>query len=245
MDSRRERATKALTQPITLDRIRERLEVLRADERARYDRAHAQRQNLTRIACPPSADEALASERREIEARVSGAAQLTAEERAQLARLRKEQQSWNPFARNEATKKVVKLHTEHRARYDASLGKAMRDFESGRAQEVRERTLNDGRLYRDYVSASLGLEAQMRQARTALRDDIPKLETQLSVLQRAGIAKVECEGAVVSTSLGELARSVREAYDAVPQALRRDLELAIRKERRTMDRTRASMAMDR
>ena len=75
---------------------------------------------------------------------------------------------------------MVKLsHTEHQASLrHFPLGKAMRDWRVRRAQEVPERTLNDeNRCSRDYVGASLGLEAQMRQARTALRNNIAKLET--------------------------------------------------------------------
>ncbi len=172
--NRRERTAEAPSRPVTLDQVRERLYVIRAELEARYEHARIERQGLTRIERPPTIEQALASARKEIQARISEATQFTPAERAQLARLTKEQQSWNPFVRNAAKKEALKLHAGQQARYEAELAKATRDFESGDAQRIQGRILGDDRTYRDYVSASLGFEDQMRKARAALRDEIPK-----------------------------------------------------------------------
>ncbi len=242
--NRHEQIAEAASQPVTLDKVRQRLHVIRAEEEARYERARMQRQHLTRIDRPPTIEQALASARKEIRARVSEATQFTPAERAQLARLTKEQQSWNPFVRNAAKKEAQKLHAEQRARYEAELTKATRDFESGDAQRIEQRIRGDERTYRDYVSASLGLEARMRQARAALRDEIPMLETRLKVLERAGVAQLDCDGPAWDARLDQLAAAVDRGHRTVPDVLRRDVEFAIRKEQRGLSRTR-SISMDR
>jgi hypothetical protein len=233
------------SQPVTLDQVRERLRVTRAAEEARYERARVERTHLTRIEKPPTIEQALASARKKIQAHVSEVTQFTPAERAALARLTKEQQSWNPFVSNTAKKEAVKLYAGQQARYESELTKATRDFESGDSQRVQERVRSDERIYRDYVSASLGLEDQMRKAGTVLRDEIPKIEKRLTVLERTGIAQVECEGPVWSAGLDKLAAAVERPYQAVPQELRRDVEFALRHEERALRRSRASISMDR
>ena len=128
--------------------------------------------------------------------------------------------------RNAAKKEAAKLHAGQQARYEAELTKATRDFESGDAQRIQERILSDERTYREYVSASLGLEDQMRKARAVLREEIPKIEKQLKVLERTGVAQLECEGAAWAQRLDKLAAAVDRGYRAVPDALRRDVEFA-------------------
>ncbi len=206
--------------------MRERLHVIRAEVEARYGHARIERQGLTRIEQPPTIEQALASARKEIQARVSEATQFTPAERAELARLAKEQQSWNPFVRNAAKKEPVKLHAGQQARYEAELAKATRDYESGDALRSQEHILSNERIYREYVSASLGLEDQMRKARAVLRDDVPKIEKQLTVLERTGVAQLECEGAAWDAGLDKLAAAVDRGYQALPQELRRDVEFA-------------------
>ena len=240
-----DRASERQLQHVTLTEVRERLQTIRAAEEARYERARVERQGLTRRDRPPTIEQALASARKEIQARVSEATQFTQAERAQLARLAKEGQSSNPFVRNAAKKEALRLHAGQQGRYEAELAKATRDFESGDAQRVQERIRSDECSYRDYVSASLGLEDQMRKARAAMRDDIPKLETQLKVLERTGVAQLECEGAAWGAGLDKLAAAVDRGYQALPPALRRDIEFAIRKEQRALHRTRESISMDR
>jgi hypothetical protein len=241
--TRHERTTEP-SQPVTLDQVRERLKVIRAAEEARCERARVERANLARVDKPPTIEQARASARKEIQARASEVTQFTPAERAQLARLVEQQQSWNPFVRNAAKKQGQKLHGERRARYEAELARAMRSFESGDAQRIEQRIRSDERIYRDYVSSSLGLEAQMRQARAALRDEIPRLETRLKVLERAGVAQLDCDGPAWGARLDQLAAAVERGYRTVPDVLRRDVEFAIRKEQRARSRTR-SMSMDR
>ncbi len=242
--NRHERPTKAPSQPVPLDQVRERLHVIRAEVEARNEHARVERQHLTRVERPPTIEQALASARKEIQAHIGEATQFTAAERAQLARLTKEQQSWNPFVRNAAKKEALKLHAGQQVRYEAELAKATRGFESGAAQRIEQRIRSDERIYRDYVSSSLGLEAKMRQARAALRDEIPTVETRLKVLERAGVAQLDCDGPAWDARLDRLAAAVNRGYRTVPDVLRRDVEFVIRKEQRALSRTR-SMSMDR
>ncbi len=244
-NNRHERTAEATSQPVTLEQVRERLRVIRAEEEGHYVRARVQRQGLTRVEQPPTIEQALASARKEIQARVGEATQFTLAERAALARLTKEQQSWNPFVRNAAKKEALKLHTRQQARYEEELTKATRDFESGDVQRVQERIRGDERAYREYVSASLGLEDQMRKARAVLREDVPKIEKQLTVLERTGVAQLECEGVAWRAGLDKLAAAVDRACQALPQERRRDVEFAIRREQRALNRSRESISMDR
>jgi hypothetical protein len=241
---RHERAEEP-TQPVTLDQVRERLKVIRAEEEARHERARVERAHLPRIVRPPTVEQALASARSEVQAHVREATQFTPTERAQLARLTKEEQSWNPFVRSAAKKEAAKLHSEQHSRYEAELAKAMRDFESGDAKQIDQRIRSDERIYRERVAASLGLEDQMRKAGAVLRDDIPTIEKQLTVLERTGVAQVECEGPAWSAGLDELAAAVSRPYKAVPKELRQDVEFAMRREERALRRGRESMSMDR
>jgi hypothetical protein len=147
--------------------------------------------------------------------------------------------------RNAAKKEVARLHAGQYARYETEVAKGMRDFENGDAQRLQERIQSDERSYREYVDASLGLEAQMREARAVLRDDIPTIEKQLTVLERTGVAQVECEGPAWSAGLDELAAAVDRPYRTVPKELRRDVEFAMRREERALRRGRESISMDR
>jgi hypothetical protein len=192
--SRHERVAEAQPRPVTLIQVRERLQVIRAGEEGRYENARDERRHLTHIEPAPTIEEALASERGLIQGRVGGATQFTQAERAELARLAKGQQSWNPFTRHAAKKEATKLRTARGARHAEALSRAMHDFEQHEAARIEERVRGDERSYRQYVKTSLDLESQMREARRIMRDDIPKAETRLSVLERAGVPQVECAG---------------------------------------------------
>ncbi|HVN69197.1 MAG TPA: relaxase/mobilization nuclease domain-containing protein [Candidatus Binatia bacterium] len=240
-----ERATEARWQPVTVDEVRKRLQAIRAEEEARYEHARIERQGLTRIDGPPTIEQAVASARNDIQARVSEAMQFTPAERADLARLTKEQQSWNPFVRGAAKKEAGALHAGQHARYKAELARSIHEFESGDAQRLQERIRSDERSYREYVSASLGLEAEMRTARAVLREDVPKIEKQLTVLERTGVAQLECEGAVWGAGLDKLATAVERSYREVPEAVRRDVEFGIRREQQALARVRSAISMDR
>jgi hypothetical protein len=243
--NRRERTAAAPSQPVTLDQLRERVKVIRAEGETRYKRARAERAGLPRINRPPTIEQALASARNEIRAHVNEATQFTSAEHAKLARLTKEQQSWNPLVRNAAKKEAAKLHGEQHSRYEAELANAMRDFECRDAPRIEQRIRSDERIYRERVATSLGLEDQMRKAGAVLRNYIPKIEKQLTVLERSGVRQLECEGAVWGAGLDKLAAAVDRPYQALPQELRQVVEFAMRQEARAFARTRGSISMDR
>jgi hypothetical protein len=85
----------------------------------------------------------------------------------------------------------------------------------------------------------------LRKARAVLRDDIPTIEKRRAVLERTGVAQVECEGPAWSAGLDKLGAAVDRPYQALPRELRRDVEFAIRQEERAVRRSRGSISMDR
>jgi hypothetical protein len=194
---------------------------------------------------PPTVEQALASARKEIQARISEATKFTPAECAQLARLTTEQQSWNPFVRNAAKKQIQNLHAEQQARYEAELAKVTHGFESGDAKRSEKCIRSDERIYREYVGASLGLEAQMRKAQAVLHDELPKIEKQLTLLERTGVAQLECEGVMQDAGFDKLAAAADRAYQALPRDLRRRVEFTVRREQSVLARTRGSISMDR
>ena len=109
---RQERSAGAPSERVTLDQVRERLNIIGAEEEACYEQAQVERQRLARVERPPTIEQALASARKEIQTRIGEATQFTPAQRAQLEWLSKEQQSWNPFVRNAAKKETQKLHVE-------------------------------------------------------------------------------------------------------------------------------------
>ncbi len=245
MPNRHGRAAEAQPQRVTLDQLRQRLQVIRAAEETGYEHARVERAHLTRVERPPTIDEALAAERRRIQDRVGEETQFTPAERAQLARFAKDEQSWNPLARHAARKEMAKLRAAQRSRHSVELSKAMHDFEQHDAARIERRARGDEHSYQQYVETSLDLEAQMHEARRIIGGDIPKIQTRLSVLERAGVPHVECDSAAQGAGLDQLAAAVDRGYEALPQVLRRDVEFAIRREQRTRDRTRGSISMDR
>ena len=94
--------------------------------------------------------------------------------------------------------------------------------------------------YRQYAAASLGLEREINHARDG-RDGIPKIEQQLNVLARAGIAHVDCHDVAPNARLDDLVAAIERGYRAIPETLRRDVESSIRREQRARD----SMTIDR
>ncbi|HEY6449538.1 MAG TPA: hypothetical protein VIX60_02540, partial [Candidatus Cybelea sp.] len=239
------RAVEAQPKPVTLIQVRERLRVIRAAEEARYEHARVERQRLTRLGRPPTIEEALAAERGRIQERVGGATQFTQAERAQLARLAKGEQSWNPFTHYAAKKEAAKLRAAQGTRHGEALSRAMHEFEQHDSARIEERVRGDEYSYRQYVKTSLDLESQMREARHIMRDDIPKVETRLTVLERAGVPQVECVGPAWDARLDQLVVAVDRGCQTLPQTLRRDIELTIRQEQRALDRMRESISMGR
>ena len=91
-----------------------------------------------------------------------------------------------------------------------------------------------------YVAASLGLERERNNARAA-RDEVPRIEQRLNVLERAGVARIDCDAAMGAARLDDLAAAIEQQYRALPHEIRRDVEYSIRKEQRARD----SMTIDR
>ena len=113
----------------TLAQVRLRLNVIRAEEEGRYQRARLERQHLEHVERPPTLDEALVAERRRIQERAAEATRYTDAERVRLAQLAREKRSWNPLARRAATKEEERLRGEQRSRYEKALGDATHEFE--------------------------------------------------------------------------------------------------------------------
>jgi hypothetical protein len=224
----------------TLAEIRLRLNVIRAEEEGRYQRARLERQHLQHVERPPTLDEALATERRRIHERSAEATRYTDAERVRLAQLAKEKRSWNPLARRAAAKEEERLCGEQRSRYEKTLADATNEFEQSDLPQLEKQLAGHDRAYQRYVAASLGLEREMNNARAA-RDEVPRIEQRLNVLERAGVVRIDCELAMGAARLDDLAAAIEQQYRALPNEIRRDVEYSIRKEQRARD----SMTIDR
>ena len=106
--------------------------------------------------------------------------------------------------------------------------------------QLQKQIAGQERVYRHYVDASLGLEREINAAHDA-RDRIPKIEQQLTVFERAGVARIDCDAAMGAARLDDLAAAIEHEYRALPNEIRRDVEYKIRKELRA----RESMTIDR
>jgi hypothetical protein len=226
--------------PVTLAEIRLRLNVIRAEEEGRYQRARLERQHLEHVARPPTLEEALAAERRRIHERAAEATRYTDAERVRLAQLAREKRSWNPLTRRAATREDERLCGEQRSRYKETLADATHEFEQRDQPQLEKQIAGQERAYRHHVAASLGLEREMNNARAA-RDEVPRIEQRLNVLERAGVARIDCDAAMGAARLDDLATAIEHEYRALPNDLRRDVEHSIRKEQRARD----SMTIDR
>ncbi|HZY96447.1 MAG TPA: hypothetical protein VFE35_05045 [Candidatus Cybelea sp.] len=225
---------------VRLAEIRLRLNIIRAEEDGRYQRARLERQHLQHVERRPTLDEALAAERRRIHERAAEATRYTDVERVRLAQLAREKRSWNPLARRAAAKEEERLCGELRSRYEKALPDATREFEQHDLPQLEKQLAGHQRAYRHYVDASLGLEREMNNARAA-RDEVPRIERRLNVLERAGVARIDCDLAMGAARLDDLAAVIEQQYRALPNEIRRDVEYSIRKEQRARD----SMTIDR
>lgn len=226
---------------LSLADVRARLDVIRAEEEARYEHARAERSRLHRVEKPPALKDVVAAERARIERDVVESIMLTDAERARLAQLGAEKRSWNPFTRAAAAKAEMQMCAAHQSRQDSGIAQAGRHFEEHELPQLAKRVANEERLYEEYVSASLDLEQRMRDARTELRDRIPKIEHRVDVLERCGASGLV--GCDASAGLSSLAAAVSQQYRVLPDTLRRDVESAIRRDRRDRDRSRESISM--
>jgi hypothetical protein len=226
---------------VTFNEVRARIEVIRAEEEVRYERARAERAGLPRVAQPPALDDVLAVERKRIQEQAAHATEFTDAERARLAQLAQERRSWNPLVRAVATRAQAGLRDARRSRYDSAVAKATREFEERAVPQIANRVAAEERRYGQFATTSLDLEGKMRDARTALRDRIPYVEHRMRILERAGVSQLEeCN---LNADLKLLSAAIDRQYRIVPEAIRHDAERGIRREQHGRDRSRESMAM--
>jgi hypothetical protein len=217
---------------VGLHEVRLRLDVIRAEEEAGYKRARGNRQRLQRVAQPAKVDDVVAAERKRIDKQVGDTTQFSEAERARLSQIAEQKRSWNPFTRATAVKEEAGLHATQRARFEAAVTKAMRDFETNDVPQIAQRIAGDERRYRQWVTESLALEDQMHQARTLLRSGIPRVEHRLSVLERAGTSEFELPGDMLRARFNDLAVAVDQQYNALSEKLRQQSERDVRREQR-------------
>jgi hypothetical protein len=195
---------------VSLNEVRARIELIRAAEEVRYERSRAERAALQRVAQPPALDDLLAVERKRVQEQVAHATEFTDAERARLAQLAKEKRSWNPLARAVAARAEAELRDARRSRYDFAVAKAIREFEERAVPQIAKRVAAEERRYLQFASTSLGLEGEMRDARTALRDRIPHVEHRIHVLERAGASQLEdCN---INANLKQLSAAIDRQY---------------------------------
>ncbi len=126
------------------------------------------------------------------------------------------------------------MQSEQRLRYEKTLAGATHAFEQRDLPQLEKQLAGHERVYRCYVDASLGLEWEMNTARAA-RDEVPRLEQRVNVLERASVAHVRCFDPMSTARLDDLARAIEQQYRALPNEIRRNVEYSIRKEQRARD----------
>jgi hypothetical protein len=228
---------------LSLDQVRARLEVIRAEEEARRERARLERERLERVAPPKSLEELLAVEREGIRTATDAATALTDAERMRLRKLAGEKRSWNPLTRVAAARIEETLRAAHRSRYETSLRAALEKFERREVPQYAERAATDERRYRQYITSKLALEDEMREAQAVLRKRLPNVEQRLEMLERGGVTRIDAGDLRPNARLNELAAAIDRRYLAIPEAMRRDIERSIRHEQRALDRSREYISM--
>jgi hypothetical protein len=237
---RNQERTAPIAEPrrVSLNEVRARIGVIRAEEEVRYERSRAERAGLQRVAQPAALDDVLAAERKRIQEQIANATEFTHAERVRLAQLAQEERSWNPLARAAATRAQAELHDARRSRCGSAVAKVMGEFEERAVPQIAMRVAAEEHRYRQFASTSLDLEGQMRDARTALRDRIPQAEHRL---ERAGVSQlVDCN---LNANLKRLSAAIDRQYQVLPEAVRRDVEYGIRRELRDRARSRESISM--
>jgi hypothetical protein len=228
---------------LSLDQVRARLEVIRAEEEARRERARIERGKLECVEPPKSLEEALKAERQRIRAQTDEATKFTDAECRRLKDLAREKRSWNPLTRAAASRDEETLLTARRSRYETSVRVAMEEFEKRGVPRHAERAAADDRRYRQYVTTSLALEDEMREGSAVLRERLPQVEEKLDVLERAGVSKIDAGDLGPNARLNELTAAVDRQYRAMPEATRSNAERNIRRERQALERSREYISM--
>jgi hypothetical protein len=223
------------SRPVGLHEVRLRLDVIRAEEEAGYECARGNRERLQRVAHPAKLDDVLSAERKWIEKQAADTTQTTEAEHARLTRIADQKRSWNPLTRVAAAREEQSLHATQRSRFEAAVTESMRNFEANDVPQISRRVATDERRYRQWVTTSLALEGQMREARELLRNRIPRIEQRISVLERRGTSHVELHGDMTRVGLRELAVAVDQQYSALSETLRREAERSILREQRDRD----------
>ena len=182
-------------------------------------------------------------ERERIRAATDAATALTDAERMRLRELAGEKRSWNPLTRVAAARSEEALRAVHQSRYETSLRVAMEKFEKQEVPQYAGRAATDERRYRQYITSSLALEDEMREARAVLRKRLPHVEQRLSMLERGGITSINAGDLGPNAQLSELAAALDRQYLALPEPVRRDIERSIRREQRARERSREYISM--
>jgi hypothetical protein len=227
----------------SLNELRTRLDVIRAEAETRYDHARREREKLDPVQKPGSFDDVLSAEREQIRSQVFKRSEFTQEERAQLMRIAGEKRSCNPFTRAAATVAEKALQNEQELRFEASLAGAMRQFEAREIPKLSKRVAADEQRYRRYAKTSFLLEEEIRSARTVLRQRLPHVIQRLNILERAGITRLEAVELAPSSGLTKISVVIEQQYRNIPETKRRQIEQMIRREQRARDRARESIPM--
>jgi hypothetical protein len=224
-------------QRVTLHEVRTRLEVIRAQEQARYEQARDARRGLGDVEKPRSLDDVLAVERQHLREQTAHATGFTDAERTRLAQLGKQKRSWNPLTQALAVREEAVMQAAHRSRFEKAAADAMRDFEQRDLPQISERLASDEKRYHQYATASIKLERRMIEARERL-DRIPQTEHQLTVLERAGVSHVPVHDPTRVAGLAQLTAAIDQHYRSLPETRTREVERALHREERAHDRSR-------
>jgi len=235
-------SVEAKTQTQTIEVVRARIEAVRAEESARYDRAKGEREELVSVGQPDILLAELRERQDVIREEIDAKTMLSDAEHASLKRFAEEKKSWNPLTRASALRAEEALRTEHQQRRNAALRDAMQRFKEIETPRIREQHATDERRYQQYENKAYKLEEVMNDARSVVRQLLPVFESELNVVERSGITRID--GVGENATLGDLGAAIGRCYKSIPDATRRMVEHEIRRERKSLDRLRDSIAMD-
>jgi Relaxase/Mobilisation nuclease domain len=237
-----QRAADARTQVQTIDEVRARIDSIRAEESVRYERAKREREKLAPVGEPDIVLAELYERKEEIREEISMKTRFSDAENASLKRIAEEKKSWNPLTRAAAMRGEDALLAEQQQRYDEALRDAMQRFEENETPRIREQNKMDEQRFRQYAENAYKLEEVMNEAGSVIRQLIPALEREISVVEYAGITRID--GISENAKFGEISEAIGRCYQSIPDEQRRMVEQGIRRERKSLDRLRGFLSMD-
>jgi hypothetical protein len=225
---------------MTVEKARVRLDEIHATETARYERVRRERDTLVPVEEPCEILQELHERHEALREEVAEA--IFNSDAVRLKAIVERKNSWNPLIRAAASKEEQALHADQQRSHATAIRDALQRFDEQEAPVLTERFQEQERLYDAYVAKSYELEEQMNDALGMVRQELPLYQGELAVIERAGVSRIE--GLREGATLGEIEQAIHRCYTGIPEATRRTIEQQLRRERKSMNRTRDALSMD-